>query len=809
MRRKPLKKTILLIVALMLGGVLTANAERIEGTITNADGNGIGGVTVVISETGAVQVTNNDGRYSFEDVADGSYTVTFSLGDNADSEKVDVTGATTIDKSVDWDLSFAETITIFSASRNRERIVDAPAAVTVITEQQLEREATHGQLPKLLEHTPGAEVTQNGLYDFNFNTRGFNSSLNRRVLTLLDGRNASLTFLSSQEWYSLTLPLDQMASVELVRGPGSALYGADAYNGVINMTTRSPRDAAGGALKFSGGDLSTVRGDANIAGNLGGDWHGRLTVGFLESDDFTRSRVDLNGNGILDAPSEAEYPGLSPEVIPLVQDQNKFTWGNARVDGFFQNGHTLSLEYGISDGEGGGASTTGIGRVQIVDIQRPYLRVNYAGKHFNILAYRNERDNETRSLSSGAQLFLESDRDYIEFQLNGGFADGKGRLVGGASYQEETFDSANPAGAQTLVFEPVEEDYSGVFGQVEYNFSDTVKGVFAARYDDASVHDGQFSPRAALVWSVKPNHTLRFNYGEAFQRGNYSEFYLQAGVAPPLTALAAIEAGFCAPFGVDCGFDSVPVLATGNNFLEIEEVQTWEIGYSGILGGKTFLSIDFYNSKLENFLTDLIGSINPTLGPINPGFGPYQVPEGIPGPVAQLLQQTLQGALGPSYFILTNNPVDGTAFLNAVSYTNFGEVDTQGVEVGLNTNLSDEWLLSFNYSWFDFDINEQLAEDPLSANAPEHQFGTSLTYLAPKWDAGLKFRHVDGYLWAAGAFRGDVPSYDLVDFTASYRFNDSLEVGINASNVLDENHWQVFGGDIIERRILGHIKYRW
>ena len=79
------------------------------------------------------------------------------------------------------DIASPRSITVVSASRRAERITEAPAAISVVPREEIERQASHGQLPKLLEFTPGAEVTQSGVYDFNFNTRGFNSSLNRRV----------------------------------------------------------------------------------------------------------------------------------------------------------------------------------------------------------------------------------------------------------------------------------------------------------------------------------------------------------------------------------------------------------------------------------------------------------------------------------------------------------------------------------------------------------------------------------------------------------------------------------------------------
>ena len=185
------------------------------------------------------------------------------------------------------------------------------------------------------------------------------------------------------------------------------------------------------------------------------------------------------------------------------------------------------------------------------------------------------------------------------------------------------------------------------------------------------------------------------------------------------------------------------------------------------------------------------------------------MPAGIPQPFATVLDNTLRGALGPSYFLLSNSPLDGTALLAALSYTNFGEVDTQGIEIGLNYYLTNEWLLDANYSWFDFDITQQIAADPLLPNTPDNKYGIGLSYLGSKWNGSLKYRHSDAFDWNAGVFQGPVPAYDLVDLNANYSLTDNIEVGVNVSNLFNDKHYQIFGGDIIERRALAHIAFRW
>jgi iron complex outermembrane receptor protein len=799
------------LLALGLGGPgLAQDTGRIEGRVAREDGGGVGGVTVAINEVGMVGITGTDGAFRFFGVPAGTYSLSFTLGDHSDTEDgvgVAAGATTTVDREVDWELSFADTITVVSASRRRERIVEAPAAVTVITEEQISRESAHGQLPKLLEHTPGAETTQSGLYDFNFNSRGFNSSLNRRILVLVDGRDPSLTFLSSQEWYGLTIPLDTLASVELVRGPGSALYGADAYNGVINMVTKSPVGSTGGSFKLTAGELSMGRADFSVAGELGGGWHGRALGGYLESDEFAQSRHDRNGDGVAQVGTEVEYAGLGLEPIPLPQNRAEAFWGNLRLDRELAGGAVISIETGYTEFEAGAPAITGIGRTEILKTDRSHIRVNLNTPHWNLLAYRNDRESPVTAMRSGAPLFLDSDKIHGEVQGNIDFSGGRGRLIGGGSYAEENFDSTLPGvGVQTLVFSPVEADFTGVFGQLEYDFSPKVRGVFSTRWDDSSLYDSQTSPRGALVFSLSRNHTVRVSYAEAFQSPNYSEFFLQVPVAPSTTALAGLEFLLCAPFGVQCGLDSVPIMALGNPTVEVEEIQSFEVGYSGILGDKGFLTIDYYNSQLENFLTDLITSFNPQLGGFfNPAFGRYQPPAGIPEPFASQLQAIVLENVP----VMTNHPLTGLAMVNAVTYANFGEVDTQGIELGLNVRLDDEWLLNIIYNWFDFEVKNQLAADPLLSNAPETQYGFGLSRATGKTALSVKYRHVDGFDWAAGVFAGPIPAYDLVDLTASYDVNERVSLGLNVSNLFDEDHYQIFGGDIIQRRALAHVELGW
>ena len=818
-RKHSFIQVVCLLLALLLagGGVVEAQENsRIVGRLTQQDGTALPGVTVRIVQTNQTTVTDETGAFEIE-VAPGTYDLDFSLGDRTAAETgvtVADAGVQTVEKQLDWDVSFAESITVTSVSRRPERITEAPASVTVVTQEEIEREAASGQVPKLLEFTPGVDFTQSGLYDFNFSTRGFNSSLNRRVLTLIDGRDPAVPFLGSQEWAAVSFPMDELANVELVRGPGSALYGANAFAGVLNMTTKAPRGSEGGQVRLTGGELSTFRGDFRWAGELGGGFWLKGVGGYQQSDDFTQSR-NLRPDYSQFCTQRGQSNCLPREAVPLELDEAKVGFGGLRLDKYFSESTLLTLEGGTATLEGP-TFVTGIGRVQVTDVNRPWTRLNLNTNNWNFLAYYDKRVAEDQlALASGGRLWEDSSNLHGEVQGNVGFAGDRGFLVGGIAAHQQKVDTSNDRGVHTLMAEAKDEHQEAVFGQAEYSFTGNFKAVIAARVDESTLHDTQVSPKGSLVWSVTPNHTFRFTYNEAFQVANYSELFLQAPTVIPGTTLSAldlsaIEAAL-GPLlgGTSLGFRRIPVLALGNEDLEVEEIQTIEVGYNAILGRRAYLTLDYYQSTIENFVTDLIQNFGPN-GRINPNFGAYAPPSTLPAQVqAAILNILRTNPNTAQIFPLLSNLPNGQPIVALASYTNFGEVDTEGIDLGLNYYVTDDWLFDLSYSWFDFEVKRQLQGDQLLPNAPENKVSTGLTYTGDRFAGSVKYRWVDGFPWAAGIFVGEVPSYDLVDLSLSYDFSDRIQVGVDVSNLFDDEHWQAFGGDVISRRALGHVTVGW
>jgi iron complex outermembrane receptor protein len=761
---------------------------------------------VVVADTSATTITESEGQFSFRGLPAGKYTVTFLLGEDVLTlTGVEVTAGfiTILEETVAWEVGLTDTLIVRGAARLLERVVDAQAGVSLVSEAVIEQKASHGQLAKLLEFTPGARIVQGDVWDFNAGTRGFNKALSRRVGVLLDGRDVSLPFFGYQGWGTFSFPLDDLSAVELVRGPGAALYGANASGGVISMTSREPRYSQGGMARVTFGQQNTANVEGRWAGAIGNDWFMRVVGGARASDGFAVSRVNGPEYSVPCAP--ATFGDCLPaEVVDFDGENTQVYFGGIRLDKYWRNGLLFTAEGGHSQGvygvfQGGGQRVFSIDK----DLKRPWARVGLKNDRFNVFtSYDGYYTPEAfRGLTTGTTFNSSSYRLQMEGQALWRFRQDTVQVVTGGAVAVEKIDSVDPAsGKQTFLFSPVSAPRQALFGQASWSATDHVRVVVAGRGDWSKLHDFQLSPKASLSYAFTPVHTIRLTYNHAFQVSNSLEYFLHSEVAPP-TDLTALNA-FCSPFGVNCGFGLTPVLALGNVSLDVEKVRTWETGYKGLLARNLFLTIDYYRSHSTDPVTSLLPQLGTALGRVNPNFGPWATPTGLPEPIANQIRTLVP---------LLSNDLDGSNILAVASYANLDDVNIQGIDVGVNHSFLRRWQTAFSYSWFAFDIPNQIpgSEDLLLPNTPAHAVSAGLSYDGGTLDAGIDARWVDEFRWADGFFVGDVPSYTTVDLTVDVALRRGVSVGLNVANLLNDRHWETFGGAMLGRRALVSLRYGW
>ncbi len=233
------------------------------------------------------------------------------------------------------DLSIEElsNLRVTSASRVEESLRDAAAAVFVITADDIRRSGVTS-IPEALRLAPGVEVARQGTHSWSISIRGFNSDITNKLLVLIDGRSVYSPLFAGVFWDVQDTLLEDIDRIEVISGPGGALWGANAVNGVINIITRSARGTGGGFAEVLGGDQDQLIAGLRYGGTIGEDIAGRFYLKYADRD----------------------AGGSSLDALQLAQGGFRLDWGSEDADLFTVQG---DLYDGREPGEFRGPFTLG------------------------------------------------------------------------------------------------------------------------------------------------------------------------------------------------------------------------------------------------------------------------------------------------------------------------------------------------------------------------------------------------------------------------------------------------------------------
>lgn len=188
-------------------------------------------------------------------------------------------------------------VTITSAAKHAQASADAAAAVYVITREDIRRSGATS-LPQLLRYVPGLQVARIDTRGWSVTARGASSRFANKLLVMIDGRSIYTTIFSGIIWEEHSPLLDNIERIEVVRGPGGALWGINAVNGVINIITRNASESAGLFLEANGGtDQSGAAIRYGADSNLLGPYRVYLNHDGTEALDGNDSEVARTSGG--------------------------------------------------------------------------------------------------------------------------------------------------------------------------------------------------------------------------------------------------------------------------------------------------------------------------------------------------------------------------------------------------------------------------------------------------------------------------------------------------------------------------------
>jgi iron complex outermembrane receptor protein len=790
-------------------------------------------VVVTVQGVGLSAATDASGQYALPRVSAGQQLLQFRrIGYGAHDATIIVTAdtTTTVDALLDPEAINLGAVLVEGVSRAPDRLSDAPAAVSVVRPTMAEPLSITGQLPLAFARVPGLDIPQSAVNDFNVNARGFNTLLSRKMLVLQDGRDLATVLVLRQTWGALSLPLEDVGRIEVIRGPSSAVYGPNAYNGVINITTPAAREIVGTKLTIGGGELGTIRADLRHAGLLFRDRVGyRVNLGYTRSEDWTKSRTAKDSSDW-----RQEYAGATtvppstpgPEIRPLsgqtvdsitgyalgTPDPLVTSYGSARVDYYSAKG-MFTLESGVGREENP-VFMTGVSRNQAREVLRPWARLAWDGSASALSAWYSGSSlpHGQVALASGARSESRDRAYHLEGHTSRPFDGDAGRVVVGASVQNKRADTKGTILGSAN--DDRSDHYYGFFTQVEYRVLAPVRLVGAVRVDGSNLHTTQLSPRAAIVFTPAQNHAVRAGVSRAFLTPNLTQLFVALPTRSGIQDLSAIETQLRADPAVGPALAAVPngTLFTnsvavpdstlGNRSLLPQTMISYEIGYKGQVGRGVFLTVDMYAAHIENFTTPLLPAGTTHLNPLYEEWtAPTEVPAGSRAAVETAAYSALASRGSRIQNGLTRLP-DGTTAI-VLTTGNAGSVDEWGIEVGSDVSLTRALTFGATYTWYNAAIWNDLVGNVLSANTPRNKGTISLAYTGRQGiDVAVDARFVDAYHWTTGIWNGDIPSSQIVSLSAGYRINPHVRVHANATNLLDQPRFDIYGGSVIGQRVL-------
>ncbi len=441
---------------------------------------------------------------------------------------------------------------ITTASRTSQKLYEAPNAVYVITEEEIKRSGAV-DLPDLFRMVPGVDVVSIYGNSYGVSARGFNERFAQRMLMMIDGRSIYTTFFGGVFWEDEEVFLEDIKRIEVIRGPGATLWGANSVNGVINIITKDPEDDQGIMLTSKAGSKYYRDNVFRYSDSVSEALSFSITGGYRE-DEGTRGVHDFRR--VPKATGRLKYRFSEDSVLNVFAGVNESVLGldvtkyQPRTDTVVRSNYQmLRWEYRLS-----------------------------LTSQFQIQAYHGSFVTHSKDNS----ILIEEDKYDVEIQHS--FALGRiNQIIWGANYRNTRVDS------NLLLPETDQDNLAGFFVQDEIDILDNLKFILGIKYEKNSFTGGDYSPRGSVLYSPWPDHHFRFAVSRAFRTPSFVEnsFSIVKTLPSPLAFIPLAR-------------------VNGNEDLEPERMTAFEIGYRSILFNTIALNIELYYNEMDRVVENVV-----------------------------------------------------------------------------------------------------------------------------------------------------------------------------------------------------------
>ncbi len=457
----------------------------------------------------------------------------------------------------DLSLYYAAHDLVYSVSKRTEQYLEAPSAVYTISADDIKYSGAK-KITDVLRMVPGVDVADINSFYTGVQARGYSffPKYAREMLVLVDGRTVYTPQINATFWDQLPLFLEDIERIEVVRGPNAALYGANAFNGVINITTKDPAKTTGAFLSATVGSKSSQWETVRFGAKAGALTY-RVTAGYHETDGFSnvddhlrKPMATLRGDYVIDDTSrlsiQAGYAGgqreLSRTVQPdvtsfFVQAQYEKELGrlNKILLRYYHDYRNSEMTFGFPD------------KLREHDVE---LQFNRDTDRYNLVLGAGYRQDQVR------HGFL-SGRDYKEYARRG-------------NHDFHMHTSRN-----TII---------KAYANCTWRLTDTVHLTGAIMVENNGFVGSMFSPKAALVYLPWEGQSFRLSVSRAYRTPSFIEE----------------EADFSIPAA---GFSPPYIGQEGDSALKPERMVAYELGYRGrFLDNTLAVNVETFYHTVNNII---------------------------------------------------------------------------------------------------------------------------------------------------------------------------------------------------------------
>jgi iron complex outermembrane receptor protein len=474
-------------------------------------------------------------------------------------------------------------IKVTSVTKRETSLEDSPAAVTVVTQDDIRRFGITS-IPDALRLVPGMDVAQVNSHEWAVSVRGFNGEFANKLLVMVDGRSVYTTAFGGVVWGMQDVVMEDLDRIEVIRGPGGSLWGANAVNGVINIITKSAKDTQGGLISTTVGTEDQPSTTIQYGGQLATNLYYRAYVKYFNRDEF----VDSTG-------------GEAPDPWSGIQGGFRLDWEPSGEDKLTLQGDYY--EHRVNESQ------------NFPSLFPPYLHNGEVVNHDsggNVLGRWSHDISDTSALTAQAyfdhfrpeQLGVRYSADTFDLDVQHSFALGsRNDILWGLGYRHIS-DKIQPS--SYLSFNPESQDqqlFSSFVQDEATLIRERLKLTFGSKFEHNDFTGLEIEPSGRLLWTPTEEQAVWASVSRAVRTPSRAELSeeVSLGIIPPTSTTPPI------------------LLSTfGNPNLQSEQLVAYELGYRLELGKRLSWDLAAFYNEYNDLILPVAGAPEFEMTPFPP-----------------------------------------------------------------------------------------------------------------------------------------------------------------------------------------------